>query len=51
MERVRPWPYSLPKWLRPRKGTTYAQVHGDGGEGQGSVGVLQKVLYGVPDPQ
>lgn len=49
-----PWPYSLPKALRPKVGTTYDLMYGDGcGEGpvaRVKLSMLQKVLYGVPGP-
>lgn len=53
--RARPWPYSLPASLRPKPGTTYDLLHGEG-EGVGAVGtvkvgLLQKVLYGEPYPR
>lgn len=52
--KFRPWPYSLPKALQPRTGTTYDLMYGDG-FGGGPVGsvklsMLQRVLYGVPEP-
>ena len=46
------WPYSLPKALQPKVGTTYDMVYGDG-DGVAKnvkVGLLQKVLYGDPEP-
>lgn len=48
----RPWPYSLPRFLRPKAGTTFDLMYGGGvaREGRGRVGVMQAVLYGVPDP-
>ncbi|KAF2625839.1 hypothetical protein BU25DRAFT_104663 [Macroventuria anomochaeta] len=52
--KFKPWPYSLPKPLQPKGGTTYDLMYGEGvGVGDGQVGkmrigVLQKVLYGVP---
>jgi len=50
---AKPWPYSLPAFLRPRPGTTFEMMHGGGlvdlGK-EGRVGFLQAVLYGVPDP-
>jgi hypothetical protein len=53
-EKFKPWPYSLPKTLQPKVGTTYDLVYGDGfGEeqvGKVKVGLLQKVLYGDPKP-
>lgn len=48
----KPWPYSLPKALQPKVGTTYDMVYGDG-DGVAKnvkVGLLQKVLYGDPEP-
>jgi hypothetical protein len=45
-----PWPYALPGLFRPRTGTTYAMVYGDGDEGRDGGRWVQKVLYGVPDP-
>jgi hypothetical protein len=49
---TKPWPYMLPAFLQPRAGTTYAMIHGSGASAQepGRVGVLQAVLYGVPEP-
>jgi hypothetical protein len=49
---TKPWPYMLPTFLQPRSGTTYAMIHGSAASAQepGRVGVLQAVLYGVPEP-
>ncbi|KZM19590.1 uncharacterized protein EKO05_0004195 [Ascochyta rabiei] len=51
---LKPWPYSLPRVLRPQVGTTYDLTYGDsaggGRAGDVMVGVLQKVLYGIPEP-
>jgi hypothetical protein len=49
---IKPWLYKLPKFLQPRAGTTYAMIHGSGASAQepGRVGVLQAILYGVPEP-
>jgi hypothetical protein len=53
-EKVKPWPYSLPKALQPKVGTTFDMMCGDGladGQvGRVKLGVLQKMLYGVPEP-
>lgn len=55
-EKFKPWSYSLPKPLQPKAGTTFDLVYGDGvGVGDEQVakvklGLLQKVLYGVPEP-
>jgi hypothetical protein len=48
----KPWPYSLPEFLQPKAGTTYAMMHGRGSSAADSqhIGVLQAVLYGVPEP-
>ncbi|KAF9699174.1 hypothetical protein EKO04_003074 [Ascochyta lentis] len=51
--KLKPWPYSLPRMLQPRVGTTYGLSYGDGVGGKVGdvkVGVLQRVLYGVPEP-
>lgn len=57
---VRPWPYSLPAPLRPQSGTTFDREYGGGFAGDGTVvkvkgevkvGLLRRVLYGVPDPE
>jgi hypothetical protein len=50
---TKPWPYSLSAFLRPRDGTTYALKFGGNAEVGSSpkrIGVLQAILYGVPDP-
>tara|TARA_R110002003_G_scaffold1184_11_gene22657 strand:- start:10330 stop:11277 length:948 start_codon:yes stop_codon:yes gene_type:complete len=49
---TKPCPYMLPTFLQPRSGTTYAMMHGSAASVQepGRVGVLQAVLYGVPEP-
>jgi hypothetical protein len=49
----KPWPYSLPSFLRPQPGTTFDMLHGDMLQTRGieRVGVLQAVLYGVPEPE
>jgi len=51
---VKPWPYSLPKVLQPKPGTTYDSIYGDQGGAKPTekvrVGWLQKVLYGNPEP-
>jgi hypothetical protein len=46
------WPYSLPKALRPKAGTTFAMMHGSAlkTQTQQRIGVLQAILYGVPNP-
>ncbi|KAJ4345983.1 hypothetical protein N0V95_005806 [Ascochyta clinopodiicola] len=50
-EEFKPWPYSLPRVLRPQVGTTYGLTYGDGGRVEDvEVGVLQKVFYGAPEP-
>ncbi|KAF1365798.1 hypothetical protein EJ07DRAFT_93694 [Lizonia empirigonia] len=51
-EKVRPWPYSLPKCLQPQAGTTFDLTNGDGDAAVGKleVGVLETMLYGVPEP-
>ena len=54
----KPWPYRLPVCLQPKVGTTFHAVYGGGdgaevkgkGEGVKKVGVLQALLYGVPEP-
>lgn len=55
LEKFKPWPYSLPKPLQPKAGTTYDLMYGDGlGDGyvaKVKLGLLQKVLYGVPEPE
>lgn len=49
------WPYHLPAFLRPQDGTTYALKFGgaaDIGETGGPtkrVGIVQAILYGIPD--
>ncbi|KAF2254438.1 hypothetical protein BU26DRAFT_559125 [Trematosphaeria pertusa] len=50
-----PWPYRLPKFLQPKPGTTYHAMYGKvGAEDKDAdaepVGVLQAVLYGIPEP-
>jgi hypothetical protein len=48
---VKPWPYSLPKFLQPQPGTTYQLMYDHSASGATRrVGVLQALLYGVPDP-
>jgi hypothetical protein len=50
---TKPWPYSLPGFLRPKPGTAFEMMHGGGLvdlEKVGRVGFLQAALYGVPDP-
>ena len=51
---VKPWPYSLPKVLQPKPGTTYDSIYGDQGGAKPTekvrAGWLQKVLYGDPEP-
>jgi hypothetical protein len=49
----KPWPYSLPSFLRPQPGTTFDMLNGDMVQTRGieCVGVLQAVLYGVPEPE
>ena len=51
---VKPWPYSLPKVLQPKPGTTYDSIYGNQGGAKPTekvrVGWLQKVLYGDPEP-
>jgi hypothetical protein len=55
-EKFKPWPYSLPKLLQPKAGTTYDLMYGDGVDvgdvqvAKAKLGVLQKVLYGVLEP-
>jgi hypothetical protein len=48
----KPWPYSLPKSLQPQAGTTFEMIHGSilPTRTQQHVGILQAVLYGLPDP-
>lgn len=45
----KPWLYRLPQALQPKFGTTYAETYG-GVKGKGKVGILQAVLYGLPEP-
>jgi hypothetical protein len=48
----KPWPYSLPRFLRPKTSTTYAMVYGKGdNDGAGTLCVrwIQAVLYEVPN--
>jgi hypothetical protein len=50
---AKPWPYHLPAFLRPRDGSTYALKFGGNvevGSSPKRVGILQAILYGVPDP-
>ncbi|OAL05970.1 hypothetical protein IQ06DRAFT_73892 [Phaeosphaeriaceae sp. SRC1lsM3a] len=50
----KPWPYSLPKALQPQVGTTFAAVYGGGLETavqSKRVGILQAILYGIPEPE
>ncbi|KAF2030295.1 hypothetical protein EK21DRAFT_112017 [Setomelanomma holmii] len=51
---IKPWPYKLPKFLQPRAATTYAMKYGTHKEAEMTVservGVLQAILYGVPEP-
>jgi hypothetical protein len=50
---MKPWPYSLPVFLRPKAGTTYDSImHGGAEQSKVSrrVGMLQAVLYGIPEP-
>jgi hypothetical protein len=49
---ARQWPYSLPEALQPKAGTTFAMKHGSSMETQPQqhIGILQAILYGVPDP-
>jgi hypothetical protein len=46
------WPYSLPKAMQPKAGTTFAIMHGSAlkTQTQQHIGVLQAMLYGVTDP-
>lgn len=50
--KAKPWPYSLPKCLQPQAGTTFDLTFGGGDAVVGNieVGVLQKLLYGIPEP-
>ncbi|KAF1842356.1 uncharacterized protein K460DRAFT_358975 [Cucurbitaria berberidis CBS 394.84] len=63
---VKPWPYSLPVYLRPGVGTTFAIMHTTLESARlpetekdmkkkeklpAQIGILQAVLYGVPDPE
>jgi hypothetical protein len=53
IKEMKPWPYSLPAFLRPKAGTTYdSTMHGGAEQSKVSrrVGVLQAVLYGIPEP-
>jgi hypothetical protein len=53
IKEMKPWPYSLPAFLRPKAGTTYVStMHGGAKQSKVSrrVGVLQAVLYGIPEP-
>jgi hypothetical protein len=49
---ARQWPYSLPKAIQPKAGTTFAMMHGSalGTQTQQHIGLLQAILYGVPNP-
>jgi hypothetical protein len=53
IKEIKPWPYSLPVFLRPKAGTTYDSImHGGAEQSKVSrrVGVLQAVLYGILEP-
>jgi hypothetical protein len=53
IKEMKPWPYLLPAFLRPKAGTTYdSTMHGGAEQSKVSrrVGVLQAVLYGIPEP-
>jgi len=48
----KPWPYSLPAFLQPRPGTTFSLMNRSTAVGPPkSFGILQAVLYGVPQPE
>jgi hypothetical protein len=47
---VKPWPYSLPRFLQPQPGTTYQAMYDSAARAPKRVGVWQALLYGVPDP-
>ncbi|CAI9626311.1 unnamed protein product [Alternaria burnsii] len=47
----KPWPYFLPSFLQPKDGTTFALVDGSSTTHTKHTGVLQAILYGVPDPE
>ena len=47
----KPWPYSLPSFLQPKDGTTFSLVNGSSTTHTKHTGVLQAILYGVPDPE
>jgi hypothetical protein len=52
----KPWPYSLPSWLQPKAGTTFSLMNDSTGPNSTATkstrtGVLQALLYGVPDPE
>jgi hypothetical protein len=56
-EKFKPWPYSHPKPLQLKVGTTFDLMYGDDvgvGDGQvakGKLGGLQKVFCGMPEPR
>jgi hypothetical protein len=51
--KTKPWTYRLPKVLQPRAGTTFAQKYKMGAQDEGKrhVGIVQAILYGVPEPK
>lgn len=52
----KPWPYSLPSWLRPKASTTFSLMSDrtlpiSAVVDSERTGVLQFILYGVPNPE
>jgi hypothetical protein len=47
---TKPWPYRLLWALQPKAETTYPEKY-RGAKGKGEVGILQAVLYDLPEPE
>jgi hypothetical protein len=52
----RSWPYSLPSFLQPKNGTTFSLMNSTITTSASDTctkrtGILQAILYGVPDPE